>query len=481
MVSLCSALDLSFSALRLILPSPPNAVVACPCGIGLAAPTAAAVGLGLAAQKGILAQGGGTAFQAATKVDTVVFDKSVFSRPSFWPRVPLFLPILTSSLTGSLSRRTGTLTLGKPSVTDHDLLPIPTPATSLLSQKNAQSNFILSAVLQMEETSSHPLATALRSFATDQLLSYPSDLTTTAGSTEEIVGRGLKGVVVLSSATSGEKETFEVCIGNEAFMASLPASSPPGTDTEMVGKWQEEAKSIVLVAIKSLAPPVGQEAGYTLCARFAIADPPRPDAKATVERLRKDGKEVWMCSGDNEITAKAVARQGSFHLSLSFSLSQKNDVPPNAPLSHVFLRSPAVGIAEECVVASCLPSDKASHIHALQRLPSLSHPSSPTKKRFVLFTGDGLNDSVALAAADVGVAMGSGSQVSVASADFVLLNSNLESLVQLLGISGRVFRRTKLNFGWALVFNCVCLRELGVVFPLPSFSSVERVSERVRN
>ena len=118
-----------------------------------------------------------------------------------------------------------------------------------------------------------------------------------------------------------------------------------------------------------------------------------------------------------------------------------------------------VGIDVSCVKASVLPEGKATHIRHLQSLPSYTPKSGSMGKRFVLFAGDGLNDSVALAAADVGVAMGSGSQVSVVSADFVLLNSNLESLTSLLVISRRVFTRTKVNFGWALVFNCVCLRE----------------------
>ncbi|CED82262.1 Cation transport ATPase [Phaffia rhodozyma] len=388
-------------------------VVACPCGIGLAAPTAAAVGLGLAAQKGVLVQGGGSAFQAATKVDTVIFDK------------------------------TGTLTTGKPSVTGHDY-PSPSMPSLLttvstsdgIDQKSHGISVLLSAIQQLEEQSSHPLATALRTFCSDQLVQYDTAYTVSAGSSEEIIGRGLKAVVTCDLPTTGTSRSplrFEIAIGNEALMTQVMGKTY--VQDETIRNWQQEAKSVVLVGIKHLSSENTRSDahdGYTVCARFAIADPPRPEARDTIDALRGSGKDVWMLSGDNETTAKAVAKQ--------------------------------VGIDETCVVAGVLPEQKAEHIRKLQGTISFTKGSGVDGHRFVLFAGDGLNDSVALAAADVGVAMGSGSQVSVVSADFVLLNSSLDSLNSLLHISQRVFSRTKLNFCWALVFNLIALPLAAGVF-----------------
>lgn len=141
---------------------------------------------------------------------------------------------------------------------------------------------------------------------------------------------------------------------------------------------------------------------------------------------------------------------------MSSSLEQTSFEADHCPL--------AVGIPEHCVVAGVLPEGKAEHIHKLKALPSFTSKSGHKGNRFVLFAGDGLNDSIALAAADVGVAMGSGSQVSVVSADFVLLNSSLNSLHALLHVSRRVLTRTKVNFCWALIFNLVCLPLAAGVF-----------------
>lgn len=256
-------------------------------------------------------------------------------------------------------------------------------------------------------------------------------------------------------------------------MKELSASSPEGMDPALITRWKQEAKSVVLVSVKSLSASTDVPSSSSprqIVARFAIADPPRPEAAETIAALRASGKEVWMLSGDNIITAKAVARQGSF--------SQTRNLFKITPdLTSVS----SVGIDEAFVVADLLPQHKADHIRKLQGLPSVSPKSGSNGHRFVLFAGDGLNDSVALAAADVGyvmrapsrpvlpsltspflllsVAMGGGSQVSIVSADFVLLNSSLDSLSALLAISRRVFRRTQLNFAWALVFNVICLRE----------------------
>lgn len=155
--------------------------------------------------------------------------------------------------------------------------------------------------------SSHPLASALHGFADDQLALLPAPApgtTTVTGASEEIVGRGLKAVVTASSPGQPPIR-FEVCVGNEALMASVGAALPPSA---LLQNWKEGAKSVVLCAVKRLTPG---GSGYEVCASFAVADPPRPEAKETIEKLLKACKDVWLCSGDNEVTARAVARQGA--------------------------------------------------------------------------------------------------------------------------------------------------------------------------
>ncbi|KAI9663416.1 MAG: hypothetical protein M1829_006108 [Trizodia sp. TS-e1964] len=363
-------------------------VVACPCGIGLAAPTALFVGSGLAAQHGILVKGGGEAFQEASALDVIVFDK------------------------------TGTLTQGgNPSVTDHDIL---------LPEKELKLAWAI--ICALEESSSHPIAKAIANLANSK-----ERATIVKSDIEELAGYGLHGLFDIEDSHISRR--YEALIGSEAFIASAGVAID-GYWSAKLTTWKNEGKSLALLALRDVTLPHDNQS-YILAAQFAITDPLRPEAAFTVEKLKKSGISVWMLSGDNPTTARAVAAQ--------------------------------VGIKADNVIAGVLPEGKAEKIKWLQenahKRGSAKH--IPGSKAIVAMVGDGINDSPALSIADVGIAIGSGSDVAISSAKFVLISSSLISILTLTQLSRKVFRRIKLNFCWALIYNIGMVPiAAGVVYPL---------------
>lgn len=233
-------------------------VIACPCGIGLAAPTALFVGSGLAARYGILAKGGGEAFQEASGLDCIVFDK------------------------------TGTLTQGgEPKVTDEKLLT-----------EDVQARRVLYAISQkLEEGSTHPLARAIVGHCEGR----GTDLV--SSEIEELPGRGLRGVFKLPDGNS-----LDAIIGNERFMHE---NGVVGLDIHnlVLNEWKMAGKSIVLLAIKK-REGIAESSyvkNFELMALYSTADPLRPEAPEVVRHLQESGISVWMISGDNAKTATAVA------------------------------------------------------------------------------------------------------------------------------------------------------------------------------
>jgi P-type E1-E2 ATPase len=195
----------------------------------------------------------------------------------------------------------------------------------------------------------------------------------------------------------------------------------------LLQQWKSEAKSIALAAISS-SPSV-----WTLAAILSISDPLRSSSAHVISTLRRSGIDVYLLSGDNPTTAAAVGRQ--------------------------------LSIPSANIIAGVLPTSKASHIARLQA--SLHRGFSTTRRATIAMVGDGINDSPALATADVGIAVASGSDVAISSADFVLVKSDLEAVVTLLGLSRTVFRRIKFNFGWAVVYNVIAVPiAAGVLYPV---------------
>jgi len=312
-------------------------VIACPCALGLATPTAIMVGTGKGAENGVLIKSG-QALEAAYQLDTIVLDK------------------------------TGTITVGKPSLTD--LLP--------LSDLNRFD--LLQLLASAEQHSEHPLAQAILAAAEEEGL----DLLPVSHF-EAIVGRGL----------SARVEDRQLLVGNESLMKEKHIDS--SAFQEQLLELSQEGKTAMFVAVD------GQLAGI-----LAVADEMKSSSLKAVQELQSMGLEVIMLTGDREETATAIAQKA--------------------------------GIQK--VIAGVLPDGKATAIKDLQE----------AGKKLAM-VGDGINDAPALVQADVGIAIGSGADVAIESADVVLMHSDLQDVVKAIKLSQATIRNIKENLFWAFAYN----------------------------
>ena len=312
-------------------------VIACPCALGLATPTAIMVGTGKGAENGILIKSG-QALEAAYQLDTIVLDK------------------------------TGTITVGKPSLTD--LLPL-----SDLSRSD-----LLRLIASAEQHSEHPLAQAILEATEEEGL----DLLPVSHF-EAIVGRGLLAQV----------EGRQFLVGNESLMKEKNIDS--SAFQEQLLELSQEGKTAMFVAVD------GQLAGI-----LAVADEMKSSSLKAVQELQSMGLEVIMLTGDREETATAIAQKA--------------------------------GIQK--VIAGVLPDGKATAIKNLQE----------AGKKLAM-VGDGINDAPALVQADVGIAIGSGADVAIESADVVLMHSDLQDVVKAIKLSQATIRNIKENLFWAFAYN----------------------------
>ena len=326
-------------------------VIACPCSLGLATPTAIMVGTGLGAESGILIKGG-EHLEKAHKVNTMVLDK------------------------------TGTVTLGKPAVTDMWVAP------------GTSEEDLLAVAAALEAQSEHPLGAAVIAHAKERNMDIPS-----AEGVQAVPGKGIAGAV------NGQT----IRIGNRRLLSDTGVADFPD---DVLAQFENEGKTAVLVASES-----------TLLGMIAMADTIKPDSVEAIRQLREMGIDVWMITGDNERTASAVATE--------------------------------VGITN--VIAGVLPEDKANKVQELRN-----------QGRVVAMVGDGINDAPALAAADIGIAMGTGADVALDAADIALMHGNMQGAVDAIRLSKATMRKIRQNLFWAFFYNVlgIPLAALGLLSPI---------------
>jgi heavy metal translocating P-type ATPase len=336
-----------------LVPAVAVLVIACPCSLGLATPTAILVGTGVGARRGILIKNG-EALERGKKIHVVVFDK------------------------------TGTLTEGKPKVTDVHACKAPTTPDD-----------VLALAASIERLSEHPLAQAVVRAAREKNLPLMD-----VQDFENIAGKGVRGKIGNNPVMVGS--------GRLLLEHGVPLIQP----IARVDEHEADAKTVFMVA-----------QNQKLVGMIAVADTLKEDAKAAIERLRDQGIETVMMTGDNRRTAEAIAKQ--------------------------------IGI--DMVFAEVLPQDKAGHVRELQQ-----------KGKRVAFVGDGINDAPALVQADLGIAIGTGTDIAIEAGNIVLVKGHPLKVIEALALSRLTFRTIKQNMFWAFFYNvaAIPLAALGLLNPM---------------
>lgn len=313
-------------------------VIACPCALGLATPTAIMVGTGKGAEYGILIKGG-EPLEAASHIDTVIFDK------------------------------TGTLTKGKPAVTDVQEL------------KEGQGKEILRIASSLESKSEHPLAEAICEYAKGQGLALSE-----VQGFKAIPGQGVEGKI-------GKTQFY---FGNRKLIKETAGLDLKSIEYQLIYLEEQGKTAMILASPKEILGIV------------AVADTVKETSREAVGQLKKRGMQVYMITGDNTRTANAIARQ----------------------------------VEVESVLAEVLPEDKAKEVEKLQE-----------SGKKVAMVGDGINDAPALAQADLGIAMGSGTDVAVETGGIIIIRDDLRDVVYALSLSEKTMDKIKQNMFFALFYN----------------------------
>ena len=326
-------------------------VIACPCALGLATPTALMVGTGMGAENGVLIRKG-EAIQTMKDVHTIVFDK------------------------------TGTITKGQPEVTD------------IITKNDFSKNDLLQAAASVEAGSEHPLGESIvrKAEAEDLTVEEITDF-------NAVTGKGVRAKI----------DEKEVLVGSRRLLTE--AGIEVENLEEEMQQLEKKAKTAMLVAI-----------GQQVAGIIAVADPLKEDSKAAINELRELGLETVMITGDNQRTAEAIAEE--------------------------------VGI--DHVVAEVLPDGKVSEIKDLQE-----------KFGTIAMVGDGINDAPALTQAHVGIAIGTGTDIAIESADVTLVRGDLSSVISAVKLSRATFKKIKQNLFWAFIYNTIAIPVaiLGLLHP----------------
>ncbi|MCL5433341.1 MAG: copper-translocating P-type ATPase [Patescibacteria group bacterium] len=326
-------------------------VIACPDALGLATPTAVAVGTGLGAKHNILIKDAPT-LEQVSKIQTVVLDK------------------------------TGTITEGKPKITD------------VATVSGFDSNKVLQLIGAGEVRSSHPLANAVL----DELKNRKLNLSSKIGKFENLSGLGVKAVVEGKNVMVGTRKLMEL---NKIDLSPLE---------KFINEFLENGETIMILAVNNKAVAV-----------VGASDPIKPNAKIAIGRLHKLGIETAMITGDNEKTAQVVAK--------------------------------TIGVKR--FFADVMPEDKAKYVKKLQ-----------DENKFVAMVGDGVNDAPALAQADIGIAIGAGTDVAIETAKVVLMKSDPVDVLRAIRLSKATVRKMKQNLFWASIYNLLAIPvAAGILYP----------------
>jgi len=368
-------------------------IIACPCALGLATPMAIMVSSGSAAKRGILVKDAAS-LETANKINTIVLDK------------------------------TGTLTQGKPQLTD------------VIAFGDEGKADVLTLAASLEQRSEHPLAQAILQYAAslDQKSSHPLDKAIISEAKrakldlyklekfEAISGQGLRGVLQINA------REVEAYLGNRALVKSVGLDV--AAQEEKIKKLEAEGKTVMMLVVER-----------RMVGALAVADVLKEGSQSAVEALKKLGIEVWMITGDNELTAKAIAGQ--------------------------------VGI--DNVLSEVLPGKKSDKIREFQK-----------QGKVVAMVGDGINDAPALMQADIGIAMGEGTDVAMESANITLMRGDLLLIPEVINMSKRTMRIIKQNLFWAFFYNSAFIPvAAGLLYPLggillnPIFAAVAMAASSI--
>lgn len=355
-----------------LIPTVAVLVVACPCALGLATPTAIMVGMGKAAQNGVIFKGG-TSLEILGKIDTIVFDK------------------------------TGTLTEGKPKVTD----VIPTNEIKIEGLYNSDPKKLLLEIASIaERKSEHPLARSIIQHAKNLEISFGEPTLFIS-----VPGKGVKAKI----------QDHSILVGNTKMMEKEGINLDNAH--KQIQQLQNIGKTVSLIVIEK-----------NLVGIIAFLDTPKPSAKSAIDLLNKKNIHVIMLTGDNEMTASTIAKE--------------------------------LGIKK--VLANLMPSYKVDSIAKLQK-----------EGKKIAMVGDGINDAPALSQADVGIAIGSGTDIALEAGDVVLIRDNLTDVVAAIEISKKTLGKIKQNLVYAFAYNIALIPVAGMGFLYPALAGFAMAASSV--